>query len=189
MYLETHDDLVKNVGKKVTCYIEGEFIEDGEIYVDMNKWIYIFQNNKPGCSPMSTIPHYEYSWGISSPCCPYEGGSRRCTRIILKENCNVESNILKKVETKNSNYKTSHYDFKYNLSESDIEKGSVKIDPYFVANEWRLGEKDNSGILFHSLKTIARFGTKNEVEREVKALYFQAKRMAELLGIKLEKGE
>ena len=97
--------------------------------------------------------------------------------------------MAEKTEKKQSNYKTSHYNFNYTLTEKDIEKGSIKLDPYFIANEWKLGEKDNSGILFHSLKTIARFGAKNEVEREVKALYFQAKRMAELLGVELEKGE
>ena len=51
---------------------------------------------------------------------------------------------------------------------------------------WDLGSKDSSGVLFHILKTISRFGIKNSVEREIRAIYEQIKRLAELLSIKLE---
>ena len=68
---------------------------------------------------------------------------------------------------------TKHYDFTYKLTKEDIEKGEIRIDPYFVSEQWKLGEKDNSGAIFHILKTIARFGVKNTKEREIKAILWQ----------------
>jgi len=70
-----------------------------------------------------------------------------------------------------------HYDFVYKLTEKDIAKGEIKIDPYFVASEWKLSEKDNgSCILFHILKTLTRFGKKegNDAKREIDAIISQA---------------
>lgn len=80
----------------------------------------------------------------------------------------------------------SHYDNYYQLTPEDIKVGKVKIDAYFVNKMWKLNQKDDTGGLFHSLKTIARFGEKNPIERELKALYNQTKRMAELYGVELE---
>lgn len=80
----------------------------------------------------------------------------------------------------------SHYNFDYVLKESDIEAGKIKIDPYFVAKQWRTGERDPSGVIFHILKTCARFGEKNSKEREITAIYKSIKRLAELEGVKLE---
>lgn len=85
-----------------------------------------------------------------------------------------------------SDYSTQHYDFTYTLTESDIKAGFIKLDPYFVSNQWKVGSRDNSGALFHSLKTIARFGDKNSIDREIKALYNQAKSMARIHGVNLE---
>jgi hypothetical protein len=78
----------------------------------------------------------------------------------------------------NKKWSNSHYSYKYK---------DMIIDPYFVSKTWKLGEKDNTGILFHCLKTIARFGTKNDKKREIKALYNQIKRLAELEDVDLEK--
>lgn len=83
-------------------------------------------------------------------------------------------------------YSSSHYNSFYTLTEKDIKAGKIKLDPYFVSKQWQLGKKDDSGILFHSLKTIARFGDKNSREREIKALYNQIKSLAELEGVELE---
>jgi hypothetical protein len=80
----------------------------------------------------------------------------------------------------------SHYNFFYMLSPEEIEAKQIKVDPYFVSKQWRVGERDTSGALFHSLKTIARFGDKNPKEREIKAIYLQIKRLAELEGVELE---
>ncbi len=79
-----------------------------------------------------------------------------------------------------------HYDNNYTLTQKDIERGFVKIDPYRVSKQWRLGSKDESGVLFHILKTVARFGEKNSREREVKALYAQIKCLAEIEGVNLD---
>jgi|TARA_A100001391_G_scaffold33224_3_gene17991 acyl carrier protein len=79
-----------------------------------------------------------------------------------------------------------HYDFNYTLTENDIENGVIKIDPYFVADQWKLGEKDNSGVIFHILKTCSRYKTKHEEEREIKAIHGQIKRLAEIRGVELK---
>jgi hypothetical protein len=76
--------------------------------------------------------------------------------------------------------KISHYDFRYKLTKADIEKGEIKLDPYFISKQWDLGSKDPSGVIFHCLKTIARWGTKNSVEREIQAMEAQIKRLKEL---------
>jgi len=78
-----------------------------------------------------------------------------------------------------------HYDFTYNLTPEDTERGSIRLDPYFMGKVWKIGSRDDTGILFHSLKTIARFGDKNDKEREIKALYLQAKRLAEIHGVEV----
>lgn len=92
----------------------------------------------------------------------------------------------KDTSTIKSEWTASHYDNYYQLTPKDIEAGKVKIDAYFVNKLWKLNQKDDTGGLFHSLKTIARFGEKNPIERELKALYNQTKRMAELYGVELE---
>jgi hypothetical protein len=80
----------------------------------------------------------------------------------------------------------SHYNFEYILKESDHEAGVIKIDPYFVAKQWRLGDKDSSGVIFHIMKSCARFGEKNSKEREILAIYKSIKRLAELEGVYLD---
>lgn len=80
----------------------------------------------------------------------------------------------------------SHYDFFYDITPSEAAFLQLKVDPYFIAKQWRIGTRDPSGVLFHILKTIARFGDKNTKEREIKAIYLQIKRLAELEGVSLE---
>lgn len=74
-----------------------------------------------------------------------------------------------------------HYNFSYKLTQTDINSGEVKIDPYFVYALWKLHEVDEYGILMHQLKTISRFGRKNDIKREVDALLGQSKRFKELV--------
>ena len=77
-----------------------------------------------------------------------------------------------------STYTDKHYNFICKLSKEEIEKGEIKLDPYKVASVWKLGERDNnSGILFHILKTITRFGLKNDEEREIQAIIKQAENL------------
>lgn len=80
----------------------------------------------------------------------------------------------------------SHYNFNYSLTQWDHDMGVIKLDPYFVAKQWDLGSKDPSGVIFHILKTCARFGEKNDKGREIKAIYKSIKRLAELEGVTLE---
>lgn len=91
-----------------------------------------------------------------------------------------------KIDTINpTKYSEKHYDFDYVLTEKDLATGKIRVDAYFVSKQWRLGSKDDSGALFHSLKTIARFGVKNPIEREIKALYSQAKALARIYDVDL----
>lgn len=85
----------------------------------------------------------------------------------------------------NDEFSDKHYNFKYKLSEKDVEAGFIKIDPYFITKEWKLNSKDDTGILFHCLKTLCRFGEKNSIEREIKALNAQIIRLAEINDVKL----
>lgn len=80
----------------------------------------------------------------------------------------------------------AHYSFNYTLTDADREKGVIKVDPYFVAKQWQLGSKDDTGVLFHCLKNISRYSDKNSKEREIKALNLQIKRLAELEGVSLD---
>lgn len=83
-------------------------------------------------------------------------------------------------------YTTNHYDMYYYLTEKDIQEGKIKVDAYWVAKQWKTGSRDDSGALWHSLKTIARFGEKNSVEREIKALYNQAKALGRIYNVELD---
>ena len=84
---------------------------------------------------------------------------------------------LPKVSTE---YTDKHYDFYYDLTEEEIKNKRIKVDPYFVAKRWKLGEKDPSGCLFHIMKNSSRFGVKNSAEREIKALKDIVKRLEDL---------
>lgn len=86
-------------------------------------------------------------------------------------------------ETKNID---QHYNFSYKLSDDEMKAGSVRLDPYFVSRAWDIGGRDGSGVIFHILKTCARFGEKNSKSREITAIYKSIKRLAELEGIDLE---
>lgn len=80
----------------------------------------------------------------------------------------------------------AHYCFEHALTDDDRERGTIKVDPYFVARQWRLGSKDDSGVLFHMLKNIARFGDKNSRQREIVGLHKSIQRLAALEGVELE---
>jgi hypothetical protein len=80
----------------------------------------------------------------------------------------------------------SHYNFSYRLTQWDVDMGSIKLDPYFVSQQWNLGSKDSTGVIFHLLKTIARFGDKNGKEREINALHKSVLRLAQLEGVELK---
>jgi hypothetical protein len=87
---------------------------------------------------------------------------------------------------KEDSYCLEHYNLYYTLTEKDIEAGKIKVDAYWVAKQWKTGSRDDSGALWHSLKTIARFGEKNSKEREIKALYNQALALARIYNVDLK---
>lgn len=88
-----------------------------------------------------------------------------------------------------SQWTDRHYNYTYKLTGRDIIAGEIRVDAYFVAKVWKTGSKDDSGALWHCLKTIARFGDKNDVEREIKALYAQVKGLARSFDVELETEE
>ena len=88
-------------------------------------------------------------------------------------------------ELKEDTYCLDHYNLYYTLTEKDIEAGKIKVDAYWVAKQWKTGSRDDSGALWHSLKTIARFGEKNDKAREIKALYNQAIALARIYDVEL----
>lgn len=88
-------------------------------------------------------------------------------------------------EVKKDSYCLEHYNMYYTLTEKDIEAGKIKVDAYWVAKQWKTGSRDDSGALWHSLKTIARFGEKNDKAREIKALYNQAVALARIYDVEL----
>jgi hypothetical protein len=102
--------------------------------------------------------------------------------ILLNTEEEVEDNISTDSE---DTYRLDHYDLYYTLTEKDIESGKIKVDAYWVAKQWKTGSRDDSGALWHSLKTIARFGEKNDKAREIKALYNQAIALARIYDVEL----
>ena len=79
-----------------------------------------------------------------------------------------------------------HYDHNYTLTEEDIENGYVRLDAYTVAKVWKIGSKDDSGALWHTFKVFPRYGEKNPIEREIKAMYNQIKCLAKIEGVNLD---
>lgn len=126
-------------------------------------------------------------WEHSDVKCGYE-------YVLVEEACEGEFGKLyiKYAEEEHEDfqlkeeYSAKHYDTFYHLTDKDIEQGKIKIDAYFVAKQWKVGSKDDSGALFHNLKTIARFGEKNSIEREIKALYNQTLALARIYNVELD---
>jgi hypothetical protein len=56
---EITDDMI---GKKITCYIDNTFIDDGEITKE-DDYFYILQNKKDGLE-IENKKGYEYSWTL-----------------------------------------------------------------------------------------------------------------------------
>lgn len=100
----------------------------------------------------------------------------------------AEERLLKAIfgEDKPTATIDSHYAFTYTLTEADKSTGTIKVDPYFVAQQWKLGSKDESGAIWHIFKTCCRFGEKNDKAREITAIYKTIKRLAEIEGVTLK---
>lgn len=135
---------------------------------------------------MHTLDDTRYSVTLSGEDVCADSG--RHYKSVVRENFNSGRWVLVKnegdIEVKDT-YTTDHYNMYYTLTENDIEAGKIKVDAYWVAKQWRTGSRDDSGALWHSLKTIARFGEKNDKAREIKALYNQAKALARIYDVEL----
>ena len=68
---------------------------------------------------------------------------------------------------------TSHYD--------GLEIAGERIDPMWVYYKFQLHKLDETGALFHVLKTVLRFGKKNSIKRELQAIIASAQRALDLL--------
>lgn len=95
-------------------------------------------------------------------------------------------NIVPSDADESSVWSANHYDKYYYLTPEDIAEGKIRLDAYTVAKVWKIGSKDDSGALFHTFKLFPRWGEKNTVEREIVALYNQAKALARVYNVKLE---
>lgn len=114
----------------------------------------------------------------------YNGKWFVCTdgiRLIQKDDCVELLYDADNSAMPSSKPIDAHYSgFTYTLTESDKQAGVLKVDPYFVNKLWGISAKDSTGVLFHCLKNISRYSDKNSKEREIRALYLQVKRLAEL---------
>lgn len=80
----------------------------------------------------------------------------------------------------------THYEKHITLTPEDIERGSVKLDPYRIYSLYNISKRDEHSCLAHLLKNTLRDKVSNSQEREIVGMYKTIKRMAELNGIKLE---
>jgi hypothetical protein len=91
-YLTTHQQLLDNVGKRVSCYINGKFIEDGKIQEEgfyVKEFIHICQNQVEGSNCKDKLG-YKHSWLISISNNKYENNNNECKKIKLLEDKPVE---------------------------------------------------------------------------------------------------
>lgn len=166
---------------------------------DIGKWVEIIRFGKYGGGQLS-ITVREYDQPLVS--IPYGIDEYRSSiksfgknpMILLNtkderydnRELGCDEDFVKVVPNTLKEYTTKHYDTYYQLTDKDIEEGKIRVDAYWVAKQWKIGSRDDSGALFHNLKTIARFGEKNSVEREIKALYNQTKALARVYGVELD---
>lgn len=95
--------------------------------------------------------------------------------------------VTLKEEITTTEWSSSHYNHMYKLTPADIEAGEVKIDAYFVNRMWKINSVDDTGAAFHILKTMPRLANeKNSFERELTAIYKQAKILCKMYGVVLD---
>jgi len=102
----------------------------------------------------------------------------------LKES--LEECVEIKKERENG-WTDKHYDNYYTLTEDDIEAGKIRLDAYTVNRAWKINAWDDTGAAFHLLKTLPRIANeKNDLERELTALYKQVKCLCKLHNVEVE---
>ena len=148
---------------------------DGDLTYSINGWVF---SNSMSCTCGNTyiigeVRHDNISY--------YMKDSNFLFEDWMLEDIAVDSG---KGSNKTS-FSDKHYDFTYTLTEKDIQNGKIKLYPYFVSQQWKIGSKDDSGAIWHIFKTCARFGEKNDKEREIRAINASIKRLAEIHNIEL----
>lgn len=97
--ITTHTQLLSHARAKVTCYINGNYINDARIRVE-DDGIYICQNVTSGCECENKLG-YRYSWHTSRLGLKYETNDQDVTNIQLVENDHAllnENNQIIKIQ-------------------------------------------------------------------------------------------
>lgn len=81
--ITTHEQLLKMHGKKITCDIDGEHIDDARISVEAG-YVFVCQNIMDGSYGQEKF-EYKYSWVISRRNRVYEEDNQGCINIKLAE--------------------------------------------------------------------------------------------------------
>jgi hypothetical protein len=152
--------------------------EDEGKYVEVTGFGDYFGDRGVTVKPYQCLLETEFDVGGCEAVAYESFGSNPLILLNTKED-------VKGVEVVEDSYCLEHYNLYYTLTEKDIEAGKIKVDAYWVAKQWKTGSRDDSGALWHSLKTIARFGEKNDKAREIKALYNQAIALARIYDVEL----
>lgn len=79
----THEQLLKMHGKRITCDIDGVYIDDARISVNEYDTVFVCQNIK-GTNSLTEKFGYKYIWVISRNRDEYEIDNRDCTNIIIE---------------------------------------------------------------------------------------------------------
>jgi hypothetical protein len=128
-----------------------------------------------------------FSWGINQGGGDnWQFGEDVKPQIGYGGDLDVMHTIIPSDVSKNSEWSAKHYDHYYHLTPEDISEGKIRLDAYTVSKVWKIGSKDDSGALWHTFKLFPRWGEKNTVEREIKALYAQTKALAKIYNVELE---
>lgn len=91
MEIKTHEQLLKMHGKRITCGINGRYIDDARISVE-NEFVYACQNEENGDLCKEKFD-YKYSWNISGPYSHYEEYKHNCFNIKLVEEQDLDKVI------------------------------------------------------------------------------------------------
>lgn len=91
---------------------------------------------------------------------------------------------VSRAEKLENEWTDKHYNFNYQLTQEDIEKGHVRVDAYFVNRMWKINQWDDTGAAFHVLKTLPRIANnKNPLKRELVALKKQVDLLCKMHGV------
>lgn len=107
--------------------------------------------------------------------------------ILEEMHKNSEPYAVEIKKERENSWTDKHYDNYYTLTEEDIEAGKIRLDAYTVNRAWKINSWDDTGAAFHLLKTLPRIANeKNDLERELTALYKQVKCLCKLHNVEVD---